>query len=189
MGENIGVAVFIGGMATFVGGVYVAMTGQVDDLFIWALGWELVKSILLWGFFIAIVIGAFLYWSGREPAGAHGHITYAAGNDRALAQLEKHENAHKKVTAAVGGGGSTVKIWAINGDPRNGYAGTCTFHDPGRVAKLEPEKKIAIDLAGLIAAPETTSPTDKPHAKAHAKEANNPSEAMRKGKQIARRHV
>jgi hypothetical protein len=44
-------------------------------------------------------------------------------------------------------------------------------------------------MAGLIAAPDTISPTDIPHAKEAAAETDNPGKAMREGKKIARRLV
>lgn len=161
---------------------YGAATSTLDDFFVWVFGADLLKLIGMWLGVIAVVVVLILVQKLKSTAGAHGHITYAEGTDQGLASLTKHEEAHQRVTRAVGGGGSTVSIWRTSD---GGWAGKCTFHDPARVAALEPEKKIAISLAGIIAAPDTTSPTDKPHAKAYSREADNPSQAMRDGKKIA----
>lgn len=186
MGETFGVGLFIAGLIAFAGTAYMVATATLDDFLVWAIGGELLQAILNWGILGAIVGALLLFGYSRIPDAAHGHITYAEGTNRGLAQLEKHEKAHQTVTARVGGGGSTVRIWQT---PDGGWAGTTTFHDPHRVAALAPEKKVAIALSGIIAAPDTTSPTDKPHARAYAAESDNPRRAMREGKAIARRIV
>lgn len=113
---------------------------------------------------------------------AHGHVHHVAG-EGGLAALERHEKAHQDVTRRLGGGGSTIRIWRDSG----GWSGTTTYHDWRRVAALPPAKQVAICLAGVMAAPSTTSPTDMPHAKAISKTTHRPGETMRQGRKIARR--
>lgn len=190
MRENSGIWAGVVFLILWVIGVGAALTGTLDDLVVWIFGMELLKTIGAW--LTAIVIAAIVILVGKVSGGGHGaaygstHVHSVAGTgEAARAELEKHEKAHKDVTAAVGGGGSTIHIWPDGG----GWSGKTVFHDPYRVAALSPEKKIAIALAGLIAAPNTTSPTDKPHAKEYAREADNPRQAMRKGRSIARREI
>jgi hypothetical protein len=164
-----------------------AVTGTIDDVIVWMFGLELIHTVLSWGAVI-LVITAIIFVSKRgdhDVAYGSTHTHFVAGGDKARESLQRHEDAHQKVCARVGGGGSTIHIWPENG----GWSGKTVFHNPHRVAALPPEQKIAIALAGLIAAPDTTSPTDKPDAKAYAKESDNRSAAMRKGKSIARRIV
>jgi hypothetical protein len=187
MGEGFGIAIFVSALLAFVVAAYVAMTGQVDDVLIWALGAALLNTIVTWlGAIAVLAIVSIACYMSRGHAAAHGHVHHVAqGGDKGRESLMTHEKAHQKVCARVGGGGSTIRVWPENG----GWSGVTTFHDPHRVASLSPEKKIAISLAGIIAAPGTTSPTDKPHAKEYSRESDNPGQAMREGRRIARRIV
>jgi len=188
MGETFGASLFVAGLVTFAGAAYAAMTGTIDDILIWAIGAALLDSILKWLTLIAVVAAVIgiCVLKNHMSEGAYGHVHHvAAGGDKGRESLMEHEKAHQKVCSRVGGGGSTIEIWPDGG----GWSGVTRFHDPARVAALPPEKKIAISLAGMIAAPDTTSPTDKPHAKEYSREADNPSQAMRDGKKIARRIV
>lgn len=186
-GETLGLVIAVTFLAGFVVIALVIGTGHLGDVAVFVLGRELAGTLLT-GAAVAGVLGL-LGWAGIRGAGhvgAHGHVHRVAdGSNRGRELLQRHEDAHQRVCARVGGGGSTIRIWPENG----GWSGTTTFHDPRRVGALPPEKKIAIDLAGLIAAPGTTSPTDEPHAEQHAREADDPSQAMREGRKIARRYV
>jgi hypothetical protein len=144
---------------------------------------------VLGGLLICLVVVALVGWvkSGgrRHAAHGHAHVHHFSGRDGGREALMRHEKAHQRVGARVGAGGSTVRIWQEEG----GWSGVTHFHDQRKLAKLTPEKSIAISLAGILAAPNTTSPTDLPHAKATAATTPNPAKAMREGKKIARRKL
>lgn len=185
-GEAGGLAIYTTAAALWLTLIITAMTGTIDDLIAWVFGPGFLRTVGVWAAVAGVVV--LLGWAARRGGlvGAHGHVhRIADGSDRGRDALQKHEDAHQRVGARVGAGGSTVRIWPDGG----GWAGVTRWHDPGKYAALPPEKQIAIDVAGIMAAPSTDSPTDMPHARAVARGAPNPGKAMREGRRIARRYI
>lgn len=87
------------------------------------------------------------------------HTAHGWGGKSSLVRHER--DGHGRAVRKAGAGGFTWEVWKV---PGGGWSGVTHYRSPRRVAKLPPEKRIAILRAGVAAAPGTTSPTDGPRA-------------------------
>lgn len=174
------------GFAVFCG--YMFVSGMLADSRSWA---EVFQPVLTT---VALVIGAPLVLSfgavlgghtnhAHSVAGCAGKVHYANGSDAGRQAILEHERAHQIACAKAGGGGSTVHIKRTSD---GGWAGVTKFHNPGKVAKLAPERQVAIHLAGITRRPDTDSPNDIPNAKAAA---GGSRDVMKQGQKLANRWV
>lgn len=142
--EGIGTEVLAGGLILFMVLAITAATGTIDDLIVWVLGDELIRTLTLWGGGLALLTAfvRFRRWSSDVGAYRIGSAAHHAGSQ---AEAAIHEGrGHAAVAHGVG-----VRVRSAEANPNGGGV---TRLDPGDYRRATPAARLAICRSGEVAA-------------------------------------
>lgn len=174
-GETAGPIVFVGGLVTFAGLAVAAGTGTIDDLAVWLLGAELIRTLMAWVGVLVVVALAVGGTRAARSTTAHVH-----GGRRAT--VIRHEAlGHAAVAHGVGVGNIRARL-----KPGGGGEVICD------TSRMSPAEYVAYMRAGRAAA---GGAGDCAHDLAEEKReldclpADQRDQVSREADRIVRRHV